>query len=97
MTYGLDNLPPIHPGEFLRDEIEALGISARRLAAHIRVAPNAVAAILDGRRSITAQMAIRLGLAFGKTPLFWVNLQTMHDLKRARHEMPAEALRIEAL
>ncbi len=96
MTYAIDNLPPIHPGEFLRDEIDALGISARKLAAHIRVAPNAVTAILNGERSITAQMAIRLAQAFGTTPQYWVNLQAIHDLKKARLEMPPEALAIEA-
>jgi addiction module HigA family antidote len=85
MTYGLDNLPPIHPGELLRDEMNIFGINAKQLAAHIRVAPGAVAAILDGKRSISAQMAIRLGLAFGKTPQFWINLQAMYDLKLARH------------
>ena len=94
MSYAIDNLPPIHPGEFLREEIEALGISARKLAAHIGVAPNAVTAILNSQRSITAQMAIRLGQAFGTTPQYWVNLQAIHDLKRARLEMPEEALRI---
>ena len=50
--------------------------------------------IMNGERSISAQMAIRLGQAFGTTPQYWLNLQAIHDLKRARAEMPAEALHI---
>jgi antitoxin HigA-1 len=55
MLYPADNLPPIHPGIFLRDELETLDLSARRFAKHIHVPPNAVTAILNGDRSITAQ------------------------------------------
>jgi addiction module HigA family antidote len=51
---------------------------------------------MNGDRSVSAQMAIRLGQAFGTTPQYWLNLQTIYDLKRARAEMPAKALRIKA-
>jgi addiction module HigA family antidote len=51
---------------------------------------------MNGERSISAQMAIRLGQAFGTTPQYWLNLQSIYDLKRARAEMPAEALQIES-
>ena len=94
MTTPTDNLPPIHPGSFLRDELEALGLSARKFAEHVHVPHNAIAGIMNGERSVSAQMAIRLGQAFGTTPQYWMNLQAIHDLKRARAEMPAEALRI---
>ena len=94
MTYPVDNLPPIHPGSFLRDELEALGLSARKFADHIHVPHNAVTGIMNGERSISAQMAIRLGQAFGTTPQYWMNLQSIYDLKRASAEMPPEALRI---
>jgi addiction module HigA family antidote len=87
-------LPPIHPGRFLRDELESLGLSAREFATHIHVPHNAVTGIMNGARSISAQMAIRLGQAFGTTPQYWLNLQAIYDLKLARAEMPAEALRI---
>jgi addiction module HigA family antidote len=96
MTIPIDNLPPIHPGRFLRDELEALELSARKFAAHIRVPHNAVSGIMNGERSISAQMAIRLGQAFGTISQYWLNLQMIYDLKRARAEMPDEALRIEA-
>jgi len=95
MPNPIDNLPPIHPGVFLRDDLEALGLSARKFAQHIQVPHNAVTGIMNGERSISAQMAIRFGQAFGTTPHYWLNLQTIHDLKRARSEMPAEALHIE--
>jgi len=94
MEYPVDNLPAIHPGRFLRDELEELGLSARKFAEHIGVPHNAVTEILKGERSVSAQMAIRLGQAFSTTPQYWMNLQTLHDLKIARAEMPAEALRI---
>jgi addiction module HigA family antidote len=82
MTYPIDNLPPIHPGSFLRDELEALGVSARTFAVHIHVPHNAVTGIMNGERAISAQMAIRLGQAFGTTPHYWLNLQSIYDLKR---------------
>ena len=95
MPHPIDNLPPIHPGSFLRDELEALGMSARKFADHIHVPHNAVTGIINGERSISAQMAIRLGKAFDTTPRYWLNLQAIYDLKRAQAEMPAEALGIE--
>lgn len=96
MPHPIDNLPPIHPGSFLRDELEALDVSARKFAEHIHVPHNAVTGIMNGDRSISAQMAIRLGQAFGTTPQYWLNLQAIHDLKQARAEMPAEALHIQS-
>lgn len=82
-----DTLPPIHPGEFLRDELDALHLSARRFAAHIQVPPNAVTAILNGHRGITGQMALRLGQAFGTGPDYWMRLQGLYEVKRASAEI----------
>jgi antitoxin HigA-1 len=97
MTYPADNLPPIHPGIFLHDELEVLDMSARKFAQHIGVPHNAVTGIMNGQRAITAQMAIRLGQAFGTTPQYWLNLQTIYELKRARAEMPPDAAPITPL
>jgi addiction module HigA family antidote len=94
MSYAIDGLPPIHPGNFLRDELAALGLSARKFAEHIQVPHNAVTGIINGERSVSAEMAIRFGQAFGTSPQYWQNLQAIYDLKRARAEMPADALRI---
>jgi len=96
MAHPIDGLPPIHPGSFLRDELAVLGLSARKFAEHIHVPYNAVTGIMNGERSISAQMAIRLGRAFGTTPQYWLNLQSIYDLKQAQAEMPAEALQIES-
>lgn len=96
MANPIDNLPPIHPGVFLREELETLAVSARKFAERIHTPHNAVTEIMNGERSITAQMAIRLAQAFSTTPQYWLNLQTIYDLKRARAEMSAESLRIES-
>jgi addiction module HigA family antidote len=92
-----DKLPAIHPGDILADELEALGLSARKFADHIGVPPNAVTAILHGDRSVTAEMAMRLGKAFGTGELFWINLQSHYDAKIAREKMRDKIAAIEPL
>jgi len=94
MPYPPDKLPPIHPGEFLRDDLQSLGTSVRRFAEHIHVPHNAITAIANGKRAITAQMAHRLARAFETTPQYWLNLQTIYELKKAQSEMPEDALEI---
>lgn len=94
MANPIDNLPAVHPGNFLRDELEAMDLSGRKFAEYIRVPHNAVTDIIRGERSITAKMAIRLALAFGTSEQYWLNLQDIYDLKRARADMAAEDLRI---
>jgi addiction module HigA family antidote len=85
-----DGLPPTHPGEILRDELEELGLSASAFASRIDVPPNRVTQILAGRRSISADTALRLARFFGTTARFWLNLQSLHDLKRAAAESGAK-------
>jgi addiction module HigA family antidote len=75
-------LPPIHPGEILMEEfLEPMGISQYRLAKDISVAPRRINEIIHGKRSITADTALRLGRFFGVSPQFWLNLQTRYDLE----------------
>ncbi len=75
-------LPPIHPGEILMDEfLEPMGISQYRLAKDISVPPRRINEIVHGKRSITADTALRLGRFFSMSPLFWLNLQTRYDLE----------------
>ena len=75
-------LPPIHPGEILREEfLEPMGISQYRLAKDISVPPRRINEIVHGRWSITADTALRLGRFFGMSPQFWLNLQTRYDLE----------------
>jgi len=75
-------LPPIHPGEILMEEfLEPMGISQYRLAKNISVPPRRINEIVHGKRSITADTALRLGRFFGMSPQFWLNLQTRYDLE----------------
>jgi antitoxin HigA-1 len=77
-------LPPIHPGEILMEEfLEPMGISQYRLAKDISVPPRRINEIVHGKRSITADTALRLGRFFGMSPQFWLNLQTRYDLEAA--------------
>jgi addiction module HigA family antidote len=93
-----DEFAPVTPGEMLREEfLEEYGLSQNRLAQAIGVSPNRIAVIVANRRRISADTALRLGLYFGNTPEFWLNLQTHYDLKRARQALaPEDARRIEA-
>lgn len=89
---------PITPGEMLRDEFLAeYGLSQNRLAKAIGISPNRIAEIVNNRRRITADTALRLSLYFGNSPEFWLNLQSYYDLKMARRNLnPDEAKRIKA-
>ena len=86
---------PIHPGEHLAEIIEELGISQYRLAKTIGVAPRRINEIVHGRRSVTADTALRIGRALGMTAEFWLNLQSMYDLDVARSSI--DTARIEPL
>jgi addiction module HigA family antidote len=78
-------LPPVTPGEVLREEfMMPLGLSANRLAQALGVPANRITAILNGTRSVTADSALRLARCFGTSPEFWLNLQLLHDLEVAR-------------
>ena len=79
----MDISAPIHPGEHLAEIIEELGISQYRLAVTVGVPPRRINEIVHGRRSITADTALRIGKALDMTPEFWLNLQRMFDLEVA--------------
>ena len=73
------------PGEVLKEEfMEPLGLSANMLARRLKVPPNRITAIINNKRSVTSDTALRLAQAFGTTPEFWLNLQMAHDLSAAR-------------
>ena len=75
-------LNPIHPGEILMEEfLKPIGVSQYRLAKDISVPPRRINEIVHGRRSITADTALRFGRFFGMSPQFWLNLQTRYDLE----------------
>src|SRR5215218_5013944 len=74
-------LPPVHPGEILREDLMApLGLSINKVARDLRVPVTRMSEIVNGRRSITADTALRLARYFSMTPEFWVNLQSAFDL-----------------
>lgn len=71
---------PIHPGEILKDELDALEMKASELARAIHVPANRVSQILSKKRTISADTALRLGRLFGTGPQFWLNLQVAYEL-----------------
>ena len=75
---------PIHPGEFLADELEEIKITATELSRQIDVPANRISQIVRGKRDISADTALRLGRFFGTGPELWLNLQKAYDLDRAR-------------
>lgn len=81
---------PIHPGGILADELEELGISASTLARELRVPPNRITKIISGKRSVSADTAIRLGRWFGNSPEFWLNLQKTYELDSERRKNERE-------
>ena len=89
---------PVTPGEMLKEEFLAeYGLSRNQLAKAIGISPNRIAEIVNNRRRITADTALRLSLYFDNSPEFWMNLQTHYDLKRGRKNLkPDDAKRIKA-
>ena len=80
-------LPPIHPGELLRDELSEIGVSLNELARALRVPMNRISAIVNGKRAITVDTAMRLARYFGTSPQYWLNLQNAYDLEVAGTEI----------
>ncbi len=81
-------LQPIHPGEILREEfLDPMRISQYRLAKDISVDPRRINAIIQGKRAITADTALRLARYFGTSERFWLNLQAQYDLEVERDEL----------
>ena len=80
-------LPPIHPGELLRDELDEIGVSLNELGRALRVPMNRVSAIVNGKRAITVDTAMRLARYFGTSPQYWLNLQVAYDLEVAGQQI----------
>ena len=77
---------PVHPGETLREDLDALGMSAAGLARRIGVPADRIARILDGVGAITGDTAQRLGRHFGTSGAFWLNLQRLYEARLAERE-----------
>jgi len=89
-----NRLPPIHPGEILREEFLApLGMSAHELALALRVPATRINDIVNERRGITADTALRLSRYFGTTSRFWMNMQASYELEAAEDRMGRAVMR----
>jgi addiction module HigA family antidote len=85
-----NKIPPIHPGETIREDVlQPLGLSVNRLAMDLHVPVTRMNEIVNGRRSITADTALRLARYLGTSAQFWLNLQAKYDLERAQDELAA--------
>lgn len=90
----LKKLPPIHPGEILSEEfLKPLGMSMNKLADELHVSANRITQIVEGRRSITGETALRLARYFGTSAELWLGMQKDYDLQVARDEFEAEVKR----
>lgn len=78
-----NGLPAVHPGDFLAELLEELGISQAQLARAIGVSPMRISHIVHGSRPVSAELALLFGRAFGQTPQYWLSLQADYDLKVA--------------
>jgi len=88
MAKNKRTMPPIHPGETLREDfMKPLGLTANRLAINLRVPAARIGEIIRERRAITADTALRLARFFGTSPQFWINLQANYDLELAQDAM----------
>ena len=88
MARSKKKLPPIHPGEILLEEfMKPLGLSANKLALELRVPSNRIVAIVNGKRSMSADTALRLARYFNTSADLWMNLQARYDLQQAEDQL----------
>ncbi len=81
-----NGMRPVHPGEILGEELDALGLSANALSEALGVPVNRITMILNGQCGVSADTALRLARYFGTTPQLWLNLQKSWELRRAEIE-----------
>src|SRR6266852_217743 len=94
MARKFKKLPPLHPGEHLKTVLGDVGLSANALALALRIPANRLTEIINGKRSISADTALRLGRYFGTSAEMWVNLQAKYDLDVAASHL-AERIQVE--
>ena len=86
-------IAPVHPGEYVRELLDELGLSQYRLAQDIGVAPMRISHVVRGQRPVTAELALRLGRYFGQSPRFCMNLQTRYDIDVAEQDLGQQVVR----
>ena len=82
-----NGLPMFHPGEFLRETLEELGLSQAQFSRAIGVSPMRISHVVKGTRPVTAELALLFGRALGQSPEYWLNLQATFDLKLAERSL----------
>ena len=92
-----NDLPPIHPGAFLREILGELALSQAQFARAIGVAPMRISHVINGARPVTADLALLFGRALGQSPQYWLNLQAAYDLKLAEQAMGSRLKAVAAL
>ena len=92
-----NGLPPIHPGVFLKEILDELGVSQNAFAHAIGVSPMRISHVVKGARPVTAELAVLFGKAFGQTPTYWMNLQASYDLKTAEKSMVQRMQQVQLL
>jgi addiction module HigA family antidote len=85
-------MKPIHPGRILKREMTVRNLSANRLALELRVPSGRITQILNGKRGISAETALRLARYFGNSAQFWVNLQSRYDLALVEQNIGAKVI-----
>ena len=86
--------PAIHPGEVLAEELEEISVTPTELARQLRVPANRITQIIQSKRAITGDTALRLGHWFGTSAQFWLNLQSAYDIRIAAQEAGGEIARL---
>jgi len=90
-------LPPIHPGEYLKEILEELNISQADLARTTGLSTMRISHVINGKRPVTAEMALIFGKAFGQTPQYWLNLQATYDIKIAEGFIGSRLMKIQTV
>jgi len=90
-------LPAIHPGEFLSETLEELGVSQATFARTLGVSPMRISHVIKGTRPVTAELALLFGRALDQSPQYWLNLQADYDLKTAEASMGPRLLAIHSV
>jgi antitoxin HigA-1 len=95
--YMTNGLPPVHPGEFIKEILDEIGMSQAAFARSIGVSTMRISHIINWKRPVTAELAFLIGKAFGQSPQYWLNLQTDFDLKIAEKSVSKKLAKIHEL
>ena len=87
------HIAPVHPGVYLKELLEELAVSQYRLAKDIGVPAMRINYVINGRRPVTAELALRLGRYFGQSPRYWINLQSRYDMDVAEDALSEQVAR----